>query len=85
MKLPKEVVQFLLDNPHELEHVKSRMIDAEERRTRPARIAAEKERRAKLPLAPCNGLGYKCSNLTPGGYTCESCLQEYRDDPDAFK
>jgi hypothetical protein len=84
-RLPKEVVQFLLDDPKELERVQFRMKDVEEQRTRPARIAAEIERRKALPLKPCPGNGYGCGRLTPGGYNCDACVQEYRDDPDAYK
>lgn len=85
-RLPKEVVQFLLDNPDELQHVRYRMADAEEKRTRPAREAAERERRASLPLKKCTALPYtNCQNMTPGGYICDDCAAEYREDPDAFK
>jgi hypothetical protein len=84
-RLPSDVRQFLLDNPDEVQHVRYRMADAEERRTRPARIEAEKARRAALPLEPCRGNGYGCGRMTPGGYECDSCVQEFKDDPDAFK
>lgn len=84
-ELPPEVVQFLLNNPNELQRVLYRMQDVEEQRARPARIAAEIERRKALPLEPCRGNGYGCGTLTPGGYNCDSCAQELRDDPDAFK
>jgi hypothetical protein len=85
-RLPQDVVQFLQDNPDELQHVRYRMQDAEEKRTRPAREAAERERRAKLPLKQCPGLGYgACSNMTHGGFICESCQAEFSSDPDAYK
>lgn len=83
--LPEDVVKFLLESPEELQRVRYRMMDVEEQRTRPARIAAELERRSKLPLEKCRGNGYGCGNMTPGGYECPSCVQEFRDDPDAFK
>ena len=85
-RLPKDVVDFLLGDPKEVERVQSRMKDVEERRTRPMREAAERERIAKLPLKPCPGAGgYGCGRPTPGGYLCEGCIEEYRNDPDAFK
>lgn len=86
MRLPREVVEFLAGDPKELERVKSRMKDVEELRQRPIREAAEKERRTKLPLKKCTALPYtNCQNMTPGGYICEDCAAEYREDPDAFK
>jgi len=84
-RLPADVRDFLLNHPEELQHVRYRMQDMEEKRTRPAREAAERERRAKLSPAPCTGFGYGCGTLTPGGFPCESCVQEFKDDPDAFK
>jgi hypothetical protein len=84
-RLPPEVVEFLLAHPDEVQHVRHRMVDMEERRTRPAREEAERKRRAALPLKPCAGGGYGCGTLTPGGYACDSCAQEQHDDPDAFK
>lgn len=81
----EKVIDFLLENPDELERVQFRMKDLEEQRTRPARIAAEIERRKALPMGPCPGNGYGCGRLTPGGYNCESCVQDYKDDPDAYK
>lgn len=83
-RLPADVVAFLQD-PLELQRVRYRMMDVEERRTRPIREAAELKRRSKLPLEPCNGGGYGCGTLTPGGFACASCAQEQHDDPDAFK
>jgi hypothetical protein len=37
--------------------------------------------RASLPKSKCP----YCPTLTPGGFACESCKQDYRDDPDSFK
>lgn len=84
-RLPHDVVEFLLGDPKELERVQFRMKDVEELKARPARIAAEIARRAALPLEKCRGNGYGCGRLTPGGYECDSCVAEFRDDPDAFK
>lgn len=81
----EDVINFLLANPDEVERVRFRMMDLEEARMRPARIAAELERRKALPLGPCPGNGYGCGRMTPGGYNCESCVQDYKDDPDAYK
>jgi hypothetical protein len=39
------------------------------------------EARGSLPKSKCS----YCSTLTPGGFACESCKQDYRDDPDSFK
>jgi hypothetical protein len=85
-ELPHDIVVFLLDNPYEVQHVRYRMADAEERRTRPAREQAERDRRAKLPLKRCPGLlNGDCSTLTPGGYLCGDCNGEFSSDPDAYK
>lgn len=83
--LPKDVLNFLLEDARELERVKSRMKDVELERTRSQRDAEEQKRRAKLPLQKCSGYGYGCGNQTRGDYPCPSCLQEYLHDPDAFK
>jgi hypothetical protein len=84
--LPADVYKFLLEHPEEVQHVRHRMADAEEKRTRPAREAAERERRAKLPLKQCPGLlGGDCTNMTPGGYICDDCNAEFASDPDAYK
>lgn len=85
-RLPKEVTKFLLENPDELKRVQFRMKDVERERTRPEREAAEAAQRAALPLKKCSALPYtNCQNMTPGGYLCDACAAEFRDDPDAFK
>lgn len=85
MKLPDDILAFLLANPTEVQRVRCRMQEVEEILMKPSREAAERARRAALPLRPCTGGGYGCGTLTPGGYACESCAQEVHDDPDAFK
>jgi len=85
-ELPSDVLQFLLDHPDEVQHVRYRMKDMEERMMRPIREEEERKRRAALPLKKCTALPYtNCQNMTPGGYICDDCAAEYREDPDAFK
>lgn len=82
----QEVVEFLIQNPKELQRVKDRMHDLKLEAERPQNEAAEKARRAKLPMKNCPGLGYgKCSNKTPGGFVCKQCNDEFSSDPDAYK
>lgn len=37
--------------------------------------------RKTLPRSKCPW----CPTMTPGGFACESCKQDMRDDPDSFK
>ena len=86
-QLPSDVLQFLLDHPDEVQHVRYRMQDMENKMLQPLRDEEERKRRAALPLKKCPGLlgPNSCSNMTPGGYICDDCNAEFSSDPDAYK
>lgn len=80
-RLPKEVVQFLLDNPKELEKLQSLMQAIESNAKWHAEIE-EKRRNAKT--VPCGMYG--CTEpKNEMDVMCGSCHQDYLDDPDAYK
>ena len=80
-RLPKEVVQYLLDNPPEVERIQ-KTIEAIAANAKWRAEIAEKYKNA--PMVPCGTYG--CTTLKNAmAVFCDDCAAEYREDPDAFK
>ena len=80
-RLPKEVVQYLLDNPPEVERIQ-KTIEAVAANAKWRAEIAEKYKNA--PMVPCGVYG--CTEPKNAmAIMCNSCLQDYKEDPDAFK
>ena len=80
-RLPKEVVDYLLANPPEVERIQKTIEAIAANAKWRAEIA---EKRAKAPMVPCGvyGCTEPRNEMDP---MCASCYQDYREDPDAFK
>lgn len=80
-RLPKEVVQYLLDNPPEVERIQKTIIALAAHAKWRAEI---EEKRKNAPMVPCGTYG--CTEpRNEMDVMCASCYQDYKEDPDAFK
>lgn len=80
-RLPKEVVQYLLDNPPEVERIQKTIVAIAENAKWRAEMLAK---RTAAPTVPCGVYG--CTEPKNAmDVMCASCLAEYKEDPDAFK
>lgn len=80
-RLPRDVVKFLLDNPSELTHIQQTM-RARALQEQWRKELEEKRKHAKI--VPCGTYG--CTNpRSEYDIMCASCLEDYKEDPDAYK
>jgi hypothetical protein len=80
--LDDDVVQFLLHNPPELALIRRKIEAGREKAQREQLKAMEPPRPVKM--VPCGTYG--CTQPKPeGAIFCESCYQDYKEDPDAYK
>jgi hypothetical protein len=80
-RLPKEVVQFLLDNPDEVKKIQD-LLKFRVEEVKRKQEYAEKRKNAKM--VPCGTYG--CTELkNEMDVFCPSCYQDYLEDPDAYK
>lgn len=80
-RLPKEVVEYLLANPAEVERIQ-KTIEAVAANAKWRAEIAEKRKNAKT--VPCGTYG--CTEpRNEMDAMCASCYQDYLEDPDAYK
>lgn len=80
-RLPVDVEEFLLENPDQVEKIRSLMHAIKENAKFAAMIA---ERRKNAPTVPCGTYGCTIPR-NEMDVMCKSCYQDYLDDPDAYK
>ncbi len=80
-ELPSDVIEYLLDNPREVERIQIEI----QRKVENARWRAQLvEQRKNAAVVPCGVYG--CTNLKNAmDPMCENCVAEWKEDPDAFK
>lgn len=80
-RLPEEVIQYLLSNPPEVERIQRTIAALAKLETW---HAEQRERRKNAPSVPC-GI-YGCTEPKNAmDAMCNSCREDYREDPDAYK
>ncbi len=83
-RLPKDVRDYLLEDPARIEVVRAHMRFVESQKENEKWRAELLEKRKNAPMVPCGTYG--CTDpRNEMDIMCASCQAEYRDDPDAFK